>query len=188
MRIPELKSRATLVVCAVLVLATLVFGAARLRPSSPVGTASPGQKNQKIKPVTSRADLPEIISKVKRLEVVSATVDEGGPNPVVHIEVRNKSDLGVTSLSISNGSVDGDSGESGIGFGLADPDIPYEVIPARATRTFDMPLANLDGKYPILLAGATFTDLSEEGDPGTLQSMRGIRQHDQKEKAKGVQP
>lgn len=178
------KLNILLILCAVMSLITLVVGAVTLRPSihPPLCSSSPQEQKDRV-PITSQSDLPAIISKVKKLEAVGATIIGDRSNPAVRIEVRNNSDLGVTSFTVSNGIVAG--GEYGITTnGLTDPDNPHVVIEPHGTKTVDLPLANLDGKYPILISGATYTDSSEDGDKDMLDHMRLVRAHDKAEKEK----
>ncbi len=181
MKSHKISPRHTIFLCAVFI-AVLAVGAFAFRPFSKTSSLQGGGKNNHVA-VTSRANLPVVVSQVKKLKVESVTVDEGGANPVVRFVIRNKSKLDVTSFSISNGEVA--EGQHGLTVsGLSDPDIPNVVLAAGNIKTVDIPLSNFDGRYPILISGATFSDGSEEGDLDTLEHVRQIRNHDKAEKEK----
>jgi hypothetical protein len=148
---------------------TLSFLAAR-------HTANVRQQEQK--PVTSKAELPKLISKVKKLKIISATVQrEGEPDAVVTIEVKNNSELSVTYFALTNGTIE--TSEYGVARnGLSDPDNPQIVIEPYGTAKIDMPLSNLDAQYPIVLSAAVFADNSEDGDESVLIHMRAVRSRD----------
>lgn len=147
-------------------------------------------RRQEQKPVTSKADLPELISKVKKLEIINVTVKrEGEANPAVTIEVKNNSDLAVIYFALTNGSVTTD--EYGVARnGLDDLDNPKVVIEPHGTATIDMPLSNLDARYPIVLSAAVFADNSEDGVESVLRHMRAVRARDKarREAEKGARP
>lgn len=147
-------------------------------------------RQQEGKPVTSKATLPKLISKVKKLEIVNATVQrEGEPDAVVMIEVKNNSDLAVTYFALTNGSVK--TNEYGVSRnGLDDPDNPKVVIEPHGTATLDMVLSNLDARYPIVLSAAGFADNSEDGDQSVIEHMRAVRARDKAKRnaEKGVKP
>lgn len=135
-------------------------------------------RRQERKPVTSQATLPKLISRVKKMEIVSATVQrEGESDAVVTIGVRNNSDLPVTYFALTNGSIK--TNEYGVARnGLDDPDNPQVVIESYAVATIDMLLSNLDGQYPIVLSAAVFADNSEDGDESVLEHVRAVRARD----------
>lgn len=149
-----------------------------------------GHGQQDVKPVTSKETLPVIISKVKRLKIIGATIkQEREANVAVTIEVKNNSDLAVTYFALTNGTVK--TSEYGIARnGLDDPDNPQAVIEPQGTATIDMLLSNLDGRYPIILSAAVFADGAEEGDESVLVHMRTIRARDKarRDAEKGVKP
>jgi hypothetical protein len=135
-------------------------------------------RRQEQQPVTSKASLPKVVSKVKKLQITNVTIQrEGEPTAVVTIEVRNKSDLPVTYFAFTNGSID--TNEYGVASnGLDDPDKPQTVIQPGSVATIDMLLNNLDGRYPIVLSAAVFSDNSEDGDESVLKHMRAVRARD----------
>lgn len=159
------------------------FKAARPHPDH-------GQQQQDVKPVTSKDTLPVIISKVKKLKIIGATIkQEGGRNTAVTIEVKNNSALPVTYFALTNGTIK--TSEYGIARnGLDDPDNPQVVIEPHGTATIDMRLSNLDGRYPIILSAAVFADGAEEGDESVLDHMRAVRARDKakRDAEKGVKP
>lgn len=145
---------------------------------------------QGVKPVTSKENLPVIISKVKRLEVVDATVlNEGQDGASVAIKIKNKSDLPVYFVALTNGVIK--ESEYGISRDGLDVDgEPQVVIEPRGTITMNMPLANLDGRFPIILSAAGFADMTEEGEESVLEYMRDVRVRGKAERAakKGAKP
>lgn len=149
-----------------------------------------GHGQQGIKPVTSKETLPVIISKVKKLEIVGATIlGERQENAVVAIEIKNKSDLAVYFVALSNGDIkDSEYGISQDGLNVEGE--PQVVIEPHGTITMNMLLSNLDGRYPIVLSAGGFADGSEEGDESILESIRYRREHDKAKRAagKGVKP
>lgn len=156
-------------------------------------------RQQEQKPVTSKATLPKLISKVKKLEIVSAKISgEGEPGAVVSVEVKNNSDLAVTYFALTNGTIK--TSEYGVSRdGLDVPGAPQVVIEPYGTATLNMSLISLDGKYPIVLSAAGFIDGAEEGDEAVIEHMRDVRARNkarreaEKDKAKqeaekGVEP
>lgn len=145
---------------------------------------------QGIKPVTSKETLPVIISKVKRLEIVDATVlNEGKPGASVSIEIKNNSGLPVYFVALTNGVIK--ESEYGISRDGLDVDgEPQVVIKPHGTITMDMPLTNLDGRFPIILSAAGFADGAEEGEESVLEYMRDVRVRGRAERAakKGAKP
>ena len=145
---------------------------------------------QEQQPVTSKATLPVLISKVKKLKIVNATVKkEGEQGAKVTIEIKNTSDLAVTYFALTNGSLK--TSEYGIARnGLDDPDNPHVVIEPHGTATIDILLSNLDGQYPIVLSAAVYADNSEDGDESVLEHMRIERARDKakRDAERGVKP
>jgi hypothetical protein len=135
-------------------------------------------RQQEQKSVTSKATMPKLISKVKKLEIINTTVQrEGEPGAVAVFEVRNNSDLAVTYFALTNGSVE--TNEYGVASdGLDDPDNPKVVIEPHSTAKINMLLSNLDARYPIILSAAVFADNSEDGDESVLKHMRAVRSRD----------
>jgi hypothetical protein len=135
-------------------------------------------RQQVEKPVTSQGTLPKLISRIKNLEIVGATVQgEGRAGAQVAIEVKNNSDLAVYYFAVTNGNVK--TSEYGVARnGLVDPDSPQVAIEPLGTATLNIPLANLDARHPILLSAAVFSDGSEVGEESALEQMRSVRARD----------
>ena len=117
--------------------------------------------------------LPEVISKVKDLEVVSVSVRQKGEGtPSLAVEIRNKSDKAVIGVMVESGD---DKDASGIHInGDADEDEqPSVIIAPYGTRTVELPMSNLLPGKPVKVAGAFYADGSEDGEAMALSSMLG---------------
>jgi hypothetical protein len=120
--------------------------------------------------------LPRITSKVKHLKIVNSIVeDQGTPNAMVAVELRNNSNVGVTGFTFTY-----DESSVGTDGGLANDD-PAIVIEPHGATTFRFPLSNLLEGETVVLAAATYADGTEEGHEASLGMMREIRA---REKAK----
>lgn len=132
-------------------------------------------RQQEQKPVISQDTLPKIISKVKNLEIVSATVKpDAASDPIVTIEIKNNSPLAVYYFALTNGTIK----KSEYGKTLDGLDVdgdPHVVIQPYGTKTMDIPLINLDGDYPLVLSAAGFSDGSDDGDASVIERMRDMR-------------
>lgn len=120
------------------------------------------RRAQEKQPVTDT--LPPIISRVKDLEVVEATIDER--TNIVFIKVKNNSKIPVTSVTLVQGSV-----SSGID-GETDFSGPNTVIEPGGTVTFTEDRRFMDKNTPIFVGGAIFADGTEDGMDIVLEEMR----------------
>ncbi|HEY0005029.1 MAG TPA: hypothetical protein VGB17_09485 [Pyrinomonadaceae bacterium] len=142
------------------------------------------KKRQEKKLVTK---LPSVISHVRDLEVVSATVvGEDTPEATAVVKIRNNSDLGVTAVEISTKN-DIDSGAVNID-GLDDPDNPNVIIRSHETITLKMGLNEMVPDVPLIVSGATYVDGTEDGDAWSINAMRKVRErrHAERKAQKGA--
>lgn len=162
----------------------LILSAARMAAAPvlalgvmPEKHSSTGQQ-QAAKPAPK---LPLIISNVKKLEVISATIqEEDGQYPAVVLEIRNKSDVAVTAILIESGDEINTSGISRQG---DDEDgNPRVVIEPRGTIKMMMVLSDVIPGAALRVAGATYADGTEEGEKSALRSIHGQRARDKAER------
>jgi hypothetical protein len=159
-----LKSRRVLVLSAAILMIVCVAGIMATKRES----KKPPQEARKVIDT-----LPPIISKVKDLEVLSATIKrKGQPDAMAAIEIKNNSDMGMTAVDVT-------SGEYGMTVnGLDNPAHPVIVIKPHDTLVVEVNLNNIDASLPILVAAAIYADGTEVGESSSLQAMRGVREHD----------
>ena len=157
MRTQPTKSRRILIYCGMLLIVMCAVGVTATR------------RQQEVK-------LPKIISKVKSLEVVSATVQGESRSEVVAIEIRNNSDKPIIAISVESGD---DKNASGTGaYGFKDGDEPPAVVIApHETITIDMPLSDVLPGQPIKVAGVMYADGTEDGEKGALGTLRRQKEH-----------
>lgn len=174
------RTRYLLILSAVtsIAISTLVFGTLPTRHETK-------EQQQETKHAPK---LPLIISKVKKLEVISATIEEenGQTPPVLVLEIRNNSDLAVTAIALESGNETDSSGISTLG---DDEDgNPLIVIKPRGTITIRFVLTNLIPGTALRIAGVTYADGTEDGDESTLKTIHGQRERDKAERdeRKGV--
>jgi len=132
------------------------------------GTRSPkkGQANEK--QVTDK--LPPVISKVKGLKVIDAGIkNQGQPDAECYLVVRNKTNVGVTAFTVSNGDLS--IGKDG---GLL-TDNPMVIIEPHGEMTVSFPLSNLEKDVPVVITGVFYKDSSEEGVPDVIKMMHEYR-------------
>jgi hypothetical protein len=122
-----------------------------------------------------RPQLPRIVSRVRNIEVVNATIR----GPMVAIEIRNNSDKPVIALTVEfRDNVDA-AGVNHNGFNDGD-EAPSVVIEPYGTITVEIPLSyanHVRPGSPIRIGGVMYADDSAEGDEATLRTMRGQREH-----------
>ena len=126
----------------------------------------------------SRADAqsPKIVSRVKSLEVVSASVeDRDGPGATAVIEVRNNSDRAIIAIALEAGDGKDASGVSLNGFRREPPAV---VLKPHGTVKMRMALSNVRPGFPIRIAGVLYADGTEEGDESALGTMRRQKEHE----------
>lgn len=119
---------------------------------------------------------PKVVSKVKLIEVVSATVDSDPA--VLYIALRNNSDKAVVSVAVESGDKKDASGINFSGF-RTNNEPPMTLIEPHATKTFKIQLDNLLPNKPIKVGGVIYADGTEDGDEDTLGTMHRNRQHDE---------
>lgn len=135
------------------------------------------QQQTKLAPV-----VPEVISKVRDLEVISTIIKrEGTPSSVVAIEIRNNSDKPIIAIAIESGDAKDSSGISTEGFKSGDEPASV-VLQPQGTIIMEMPVSNLLPGKPLKIAGVMYADGTEDGDEITRKTIRG---HRDKAKAQG---
>jgi hypothetical protein len=124
--------------------------------------------------------LPKIISKVKSLEVISATLERQDESlPVVSVEIRNNSEKPIIAVALEQGDDRDAYGINRNGYRGDEP--PVVVIEPHETITLEIPLSNLKENVPIRVAGVIYADDTEAGEKAALGTMRRQQAH---EKAK----
>lgn len=115
--------------------------------------------------------LPNITSRIKGLEIVSATIsDMATPQAALVVEVRNNTDLSVACLNFFTQSADKVDMASPHDDGLENPAEPQVLIPPHGSNFFKWPTtALLDLQFPIEITAVSFVNDSgtviETGDP-----------------------
>ena len=117
--------------------------------------------------------MPAVFSKIKKLEVVRAWIqDAGTPHAGVAVEVQNNSDLAVMAIDLV-------SGEGGVTTnGLTDEEHPIVVVGPHGTTKLFMNFGSMTFGAPLVVAAVTYADGSEEGDESSLKVMHQTRVHD----------
>lgn len=121
--------------------------------------------------------LPQILSKISSLELLTSRIEnEGSPDAVVVLKMRNNSDKSIIAVAIESGDDKERSGTTLNGFNDGDepPTIivgPYENFEAR------MPLANVRPGFPIHISGVLYSDGSEDGNKGSLETIHRQKEH-----------
>ena len=118
--------------------------------------------------------LPPIVSKIKKIKVVSATIkNQGQRDAMAVIELQNDSDKAVTAITLTFDEV-----SIGKGSGIAS-DNP--IMWPHGTTVIEFPLSNLEKDVPVLVGGVIYADNTEDGEDIVLEVMH--KQRDM-EKAK----
>ncbi|HJU56835.1 MAG TPA: hypothetical protein VJ715_19780, partial [Pyrinomonadaceae bacterium] len=112
--------------------------------------------------------MPLIISQVKGIEVVEATLKNPGTKDVIAVlKVKNKSNKSVVAVSVETGEPEEAYGITVEGFKEGD-EPPDAVIEPRGTITVELRLDNAKPGDPIRVSGAVFGDESEDGEKTAL--------------------
>lgn len=120
--------------------------------------------------------LPKIISKVPKLEIVSATIEQPGePDAWLVLEIRNNSDLAVMAIDIISGDKMDYSGITKDG--LDDPDNPTVIIEPHGTKTVKWSFGEILPNTTVSVSGVTYADGTEEGEKLALGAMHDQRAH-----------
>lgn len=148
-------------------------------------TTSGGQSRQEQKRVNK---LPQVISRVRHLEVVNVKVVKIGESDGAEVEIRNNSDLAVMSVTISTKDKVNSGGVTREGFD--DPDNPKIVIEPHGTTIITMGFGEMIPDVPLVVSAATFADGTEDGDSSDLEMVRAGRAHQKarREAKKGGSP
>lgn len=148
------------------VISAGVFSAKRQQPKKQ-STKKQGPKENRV------TSMPPVFSKVKKLEVVRAWIEEAG-TPAVRaaVEIRNNSDKDVMAVDLV-------CGEGGITRnGLTDEEHPIVVIKPHDTTIVEMTFGAMTFGAPLVVSAVTYTDGTEEGDEASLKAMHMVRAHD----------
>lgn len=129
--------------------------------------------------------MPLIISQVKDMEVVEATLKNPGTKDVIAVlTIKSKSNKSVLAVSVETGVPEEADGITVNGFKEGDEQ-PDAVIEPHGTITVELPLNNAKLGDPIRVSGAVFGDDSEDGEKTALETIRNQRKHTKSEKNKG---
>ena len=119
--------------------------------------------------------MPPYFSKVKNLEIVSASIWTDGPEAKavgVEVEIKNNSNKDVMAVDLV-------CGEGGITRnGLTDEEHPIVVMHPNETTTIRMDFSAMTFGAPLVVSAVTYADGTEEGDPKSLRLMHLAREHD----------
>jgi hypothetical protein len=130
-------------------------------------------------PTTHKAEQvttpPQVISKVKDLEVAGVTIlRQGTAQAAIAIDIVNKNDQPVVALELSAGDKD-DFSDFGID-GLVNPLNPQVVIPPHSLKAIQWDLGAILEGYPVVITAATFGDGKDVGEARGIEMMH----HDRK--------
>lgn len=173
----ELLLKISVVGLLLLISASVVGVITKMRIDATRKQIDATRKQQDEQSVTTT--LPPIISQVRNLEVVSASIESvDGAGREAVIVVKNNTDKGIEALAIKSGTymVTEDNGLS--------TDNPDTIIEPFATHRIEIPVENLSTKDPIIIAGVFYKDKTEDGQTDVLKKMHGNRD---REKAKRVE-
>lgn len=151
----------------------LIFFAAAILVIASVVGAVVFSKAKKQQPRERASSIPPVYSKIKNLEVVSATIIDPGTDAArVAVEIRNNSDKAVMAVDLV-------SGEGGVTrSGLSDEDNPIVVIQPHGTTTIKMNFGEMTPGAPLVVSAVTYADGMEQGDEASLKVMHTARDHD----------
>lgn len=131
-------------------------------------------------------DLPQVISKVKGIEVVNVAVErQSESDATVVVELRNNSEKPVIAIAIEAGDDKDASGVSASGFKAGD-EPPAVVIKPHETYTMRMPLSYVRQGSPIKVGAVMYADGTDEGEAPALGTLRRQREHEKKPKKEGA--
>jgi hypothetical protein len=154
------KRRLFLLLAAVMVVTALVV--------SVVVLSAKRQETKQQHPKDWLSSIPQVMSKVKDLEIINARIVRTGDELGVAFEIRNNSDRAVMAVNIT-------CGEAGISKdGLQDEENPTVIIEPHGTLEAEMN-DELAGDTPIVISAATFQDGKEEGIESSVKLMQKIR-------------
>lgn len=132
--------------------------------------------------------MPLIISQVKDIEVVEATLKNPGTKEVIAVlKIKNKSKKSVLAVSVETGVPEEADGITVNGF-QEGGEPPNAVIEPHGTITVEFALYNAKLGDPIRVSGAVFDDDSEDGEKTALETIRNQRKHTESEKIKRNYP
>jgi hypothetical protein len=114
--------------------------------------------------------MPQVFSKVKKLEVVRAWIENPGTDAAgVAVEIRNNSEKDVMAVDLM-------CGEGGVTKnGLTDEEHPMVVIKPHETTIIRMNFGEMTFGAPLVVSAVTYADGMEEGEQSSLNTMHLIR-------------
>jgi hypothetical protein len=135
----------------------------------------PEKKNPRTYQAAQVTAAPQVISKIKGLQITSVTlINQGQPEAAVAIDVTNNRDEAVMALDF----VSGRGTSSGLGIdGLLLEGESQTIIPPHTLKTFQWSLGEIMEGHPVILAAAIFADGKEEGDKRSLNGIKVHRKH-----------
>jgi len=143
--------------------------------------APPKEKQEKNQTVDT---MPLIISQVKGIEVVKATLkDQGTVNPIAVLELKNKSDKPVIAVSVEIGEPEEAGGITRSGF-KEGGESPSVIMEPNGSITIELSLQNAKPGESIRVSAVVYVDNSEEGEKIALETVHSQREHTKSEKLK----
>ncbi|HEV7374727.1 MAG TPA: hypothetical protein VGN95_08415 [Pyrinomonadaceae bacterium] len=177
MNLHKAKYPAAISVGILVVISAVAFTKSK-RTSSPVLTKDKQEKNQTVE------TLPLIISQVKGIEVVKATLEgKGTADPFAVLEIKNISDKPIIAVSVEIGEPEEADGITRSGFNEGDKP-PSVVIEPHDSITLRLPLNNAKPGDAIRVSAVVYADDSEDGEKIALETVHAQREHDKSKKAK----
>jgi hypothetical protein len=132
-------------------------------------------------------ELPEIISKVESIEVVSTKIENENTDSVVAIiEVRNNSEKAIVAIAVESGNDRDSSGVSVNGF-KSENEQPAVILEPNAILKIRFALANVKANAPIRISSVMYLDGTEKGEKAALGTLHRQKEHAKKTK-KGALP
>jgi hypothetical protein len=129
--------------------------------------------------------MPLIISQVKGLEVIKATLKNKGKADVAAVlEIKNKTDKPVIAVSVEIGDPEEAGGITVNGYKEGD-EPPSVVIEPRGSITVRLSLNNAKPGDPIRVSAVVFADGSEDGEKIALETVHTQKAHIKANKSEG---
>jgi hypothetical protein len=119
--------------------------------------------------------LPRIVSRVRNLEVVNATIR----GSMIAIEIRNNSERPVIAIAVEFRDDVNAAGVTHNGFNDGN-ELPSVIIAPYGIITVGIPLSyanHVREGSPIRIGGVMYADDSTEGDETSLETLRGQREY-----------
>jgi hypothetical protein len=138
-----------------------------------IGMAGAKKKQEPVNP-------PQVISKVKTLEVKSVSIIRAGePSAQVAVEIYNNSDKPIISVMMQTGRQGNTAGVSTDGFSSTSGS-PEVVLQPYGTITMRMPVSYMRSEKVIRVAAVMYADGTTEGEPSAKETTEGFKQRAEK--------